>query len=130
VVFDSNGFWLSTNGLVGEYYRSLRVTITDKRITIKSDKDSKPAPAGIPFSWDHSYKADATKEPAEIDIRLLVFSADRQPEESGRVLHGIYELQGDQLVMCIDREEPSKRPRNFALEKGRFHLIMLLKREK
>jgi uncharacterized protein (TIGR03067 family) len=130
VVFDFKGQWLSVQGPVGEYYRSLKVTLSDTRISIKRDKDTKPAPAGIEFIWDHGYKVDGSKQPGEIEIRLLVFSPKGEATESGRVWRGIYELHEDQLVMCIDTKEPSESPREFANVKGREHIIMLLRREK
>jgi uncharacterized protein (TIGR03067 family) len=130
VVFESEGYWLSAYGSVGEYYRSLKVTLTGERITIKGDKETKPAPAGIEFIWNHGYNMDRKKRPAEIDIRLLRFSPDGEAEDTGRVWRGIYDLQGNQLVMCIDTKEPSKRPREFSNPEGSKHVIMLLKREK
>src|SRR5262249_46922483 len=129
VVFESEGYWLSAYGSIGEYYRSLKVTFKDQRITIEGD-ESKPAPLGIPFGWDHGYQIDPNKDPKEIDVRLLVFSPDGQPKETGTVRRGIYDLQGDQLVMCIETKEPSKRPRVFSNPMGSEHVIMLLKREK
>jgi uncharacterized protein (TIGR03067 family) len=132
VVFESSGYWLSAFGPTGEYFRSLKVTFTDKRFTIDEKKDSKPRPNGIPFYWDHFYHIDPDKRPKEIDLHLLQFPAkgDGEPEDSGMIWRGIYDLQDDTLVLCIETKQPSKRPREFNNPKGSEHVIMLLKREK
>ena len=131
LAFDYDGYWLSAFGPVGEYYRSLKVTFTDKRISIKADKKArKPAPVGIEFIWDHAYSIDPSRRPMEIDVRILVWSANGEATETERVWPGIYELQGDRLVICIDRSWNTKRPKEFSIVRGRSHTIMLLEREK
>jgi uncharacterized protein (TIGR03067 family) len=130
VVFESEGYWLSAYGPIGEYFRSLKVDFTDKRFTIDEKKDSKRA--GIPFYWDHFYHIDPDKRPKQIDLHALSFPAkgEGEPKDSGIVSLGIYDLQEDTLVLCIDTREASKRPRGFSNPKGSQHVIMLLKREK
>ena len=126
VAFDYQGYWLSAAGPIGEYYRSLRVTFSDKKILIGPGKNSKPPP-GLEFSWHHAYEANPNAEPKQIDIRQLGVTGDGKLEEFGNVWPGIYELDGDRLVICVKQWNGS-RPKEFST-KGRT-TIMLLEREK
>jgi uncharacterized protein (TIGR03067 family) len=126
LVFDFNGYWLSGYGSIGEYYRNLDVTFTEERLRLSSR--GKPPPLGIEVAWHEAYKIDPTKRPKEIDVNRLGWSFDGKATKTDQIWRGIYDLQGDKLVICINRD--GKRPQEFCIRKGQDDTIMLLQREK
>jgi uncharacterized protein (TIGR03067 family) len=128
LVFESDGYWLSATGPLGEYYRSLIVTFTEDKISIKS-ASHKTARTSFAVVWNESYKIDPTKEPKQIDVKPLLWS-DGKAKESGKVWQGIYDLQGDKLVLCIDQSSPPSRPAEFLMARGRNRIMLLLEHEK
>jgi uncharacterized protein (TIGR03067 family) len=69
---------------------------------------------------DGSYKADAKKEPAEIDI---------SPPGEGTLV-GIYKLDGDTLTICLSEKGSTDRPTKFESPEGTNVMLITLKRIK
>ena len=66
-----------------------------------------------------TYKINATTKPRQIDFT---------PEKETKALHGIYELAGDSLKVCI-AQPGTQRPGEFS-GKGEGRLLIVLKRMK
>jgi len=74
--------------------------------------------------YEGTFKIDPTKKPKTID-----FTQTKESKTKGRVIPGIYEVEGDTLRVC--RTTGSKeRPRAFSAEAGSGQVLLLLKREK
>jgi uncharacterized protein (TIGR03067 family) len=129
-VFDFRGYWLTAYGPTGEYYRNMLVTFKDRTMHIRSQ--GKREPTGVEFIWDHLYKIAPNKTPKEIDVTHTLWSDDGKPTATEVVWRGIYDIQGDRLVICLNRSENAKRPKEFTTEgiEGRQNTILLLEREK
>lgn len=65
---------------------------------------------------DGTFKLDAGKKPRQLEISI-----------DGKTLEGIYELDGDNLKLCLGEGE---RPSEFKSPVGSKTMVMLLKREK
>jgi uncharacterized protein (TIGR03067 family) len=66
---------------------------------------------------------DGKAKPAALDVKITSGS------DSGKVVKGIYKLDGDTLTICV--AEPGKdRPEAFAAKAGSGHTLMVLKRKK
>lgn len=93
-----------------EAERTIRIT-ADQLIATKSGKED-PA----------TYKIDATKKPAEIDVT----SKKGDKEEKS---YGIYKVEGDKLILCVAETENAKdRPKDFKTEGGKAVLLTLKKK--
>jgi uncharacterized protein (TIGR03067 family) len=79
----------------------------------------------IDFQWTdpkrHKMKLDAGKTPKEIDLTHHQGGEPAWP--------GIYELNGDDLKICLDLEGKS-RPTEFKTTSGDKRLLLILKRKK
>jgi uncharacterized protein (TIGR03067 family) len=95
-----------------ERTRCVKVVIIGEKLTVKGDK-------GV----NSIIKIDPSKAPRHINI---------MPEDGpdkGKVLQGIYQLQGDSWKLCIG--QPGKpRPTEFAAPAHSGHMLIDLKREK
>jgi RNA polymerase sigma-70 factor (ECF subfamily) len=68
-------------------------------------------------AWDATFQLDTTREPRTIDIDLV-----------GEAYHGIYQLDGDRLTVCLSRL-PGERPAAFAAKAGsRFPMLLVYQR--
>jgi len=63
-----------------------------------------------------TYKIDTTKKPRQIEVTI-----------DDKTVEGIYELNGDDLKLCVDR---SARPKEFKSPEGTRIMLMNFKREK
>ena len=68
-----------------------------------------------------TYKLDAKKKPAEIDIT--------PPKEDGTHL-GIFKIDGDTLTICMSDKGASERPTKFESPEGSKVMLLTLKRAK
>src|SRR5262249_10576443 len=72
---------------------------------------------------ESTYKLGVGQQPRAIDITYI-----RGPEK-GRVLRGIYRLEGNRLCICAT-EKGKERPTEFATQPGTDLELFLLEREK
>lgn len=98
--------------------KDIRVVITKDKLVLKSQKDPK---SEVPYKLD---KLDPTKKPKWMDLLLV------QEDGTGKATGAIYELDGNDLKLCIGDPSPMpKRPLDFEVAKrGLFFLV--LKRDK
>jgi uncharacterized protein (TIGR03067 family) len=68
-----------------------------------------------------SYKIDAKKNPAEIDIIP-------PPDKKEPTIQGIFKIEGDTLTICIGHD--TARPTKFESAEGAKTMLMILKRAK
>ena len=69
-----------------------------------------------------TYKLDAKKKPAEID--LLPAADSKDP-----ILHGIFKIEGETLTICLS-EKKSPRPTKFASAEDAGLVMVIFKRVK
>lgn len=74
------------------------------------------APNGDDVGQDVTYRLDPTQSPKAIDLKRY-----------GRTVLGIYELDGDTLKLCVDRE-PGRRPTQFKTTPGRNEILHVARR--
>ena len=74
------------------------------------------APDGKDVGQDVTYGLDPTQSPKAIDLI-----------RNGRTLLGIYELDGDTLKLCVDRE-PGRRPTQFKTAQGSQEILHVAQR--
>jgi uncharacterized protein (TIGR03067 family) len=91
-------------------------------ITVTFTKDGKLLfKEGTKDSTEGSYKVDAKKDPAEIDLT--------PPKEEGTML-GIYKIDGDTLTICLSEKGSTDRPTRFESPEGTNFMLITLKRIK
>ena len=91
-------------------------------ITITFTKDGKLLfKEGAKDTTEGSYKVDAKKDPAEIDLT--------PPKEEGTLV-GIYKLDGDTLTICLSEKGSTDRPTRFESPEGTNVMLITLKRIK
>ncbi|HLW65924.1 MAG TPA: TIGR03067 domain-containing protein [Gemmataceae bacterium] len=88
----------------------MRIAVKDGKIIATLDKESHTA----------TFKIDADKKPAEIDI------THQDGPDAGRTERGIYEFTGETLKLCVN-ENSTDRPKEFSSKNG---TLMVLKRVK
>ena len=94
------------------------------RVEIKGDKYVLTAEEGKKkTSVSGTVKFDPSQKPKAVDF---------QYEELGRKtpVEGIYELDGDNLKLCVQIFEGQPRPKEFSAKKGSGQALMVWKREK
>lgn len=71
-----------------------------------------------------TFKIDPAKKPPAID-----FTHTDGPKKD-KVDHAIYQLDGDNLKICVNEESGGARPRAFASNAGSTYSLVVLKRAK
>jgi uncharacterized protein (TIGR03067 family) len=74
-----------------------QLTITGDKITVQFSSGQE----------DGTFKVDAEKKPKSIDI------SPNTSEDKGKTILGIYDLQGNQLRLCVADAGVKKRPTEF-----------------
>jgi uncharacterized protein (TIGR03067 family) len=70
-----------------------------------------------------SYKLNADKSPAEIDLT-------ETQDGKTKTMYGIYKLDGDLLTICLsDSDKPDDRPKEFKAGADGKAMIMVLKKD-
>jgi uncharacterized protein (TIGR03067 family) len=92
-------------------FKNLKVTFADGKVKITGTGNDKVT--------DISYTLDPTKKPKEIDFTDFTKGGDAK---------GIYELDGDNLKMCVD--DTPTRPTDFTTQAGSSRKLFVLKRDK
>jgi uncharacterized protein (TIGR03067 family) len=99
--------------IVGEWVTF--IFAADGKLTIKEGKRDK--------NDTGTYKTDAKKDPAEIDII--------PPEDKkDPTVQGIYKLDGDTLTLAFGRGKEKSRPTKFESPEGTDTIVITLKRAK
>jgi uncharacterized protein (TIGR03067 family) len=96
--------------------------VTDLRLTFGADGTGTSQLVGA-APYPITYKADAKKDPPEIDLLPQAGKSD----EPGV---GVYRLDGDTLVLCLAFGKGAARPKKFASPAGSDALLITLKRVK
>jgi uncharacterized protein (TIGR03067 family) len=93
----------------------LAVEVSGKRMTTREKGDVKEDATILAL--------DPKSKPAAIDLKIA------SGADMGRVVKGIYKLEGDNLTVCV--AEPGKeRPTAFAAREGTGHTLFVFKRVK
>jgi uncharacterized protein (TIGR03067 family) len=71
-----------------------------------------------------TYKLDPAKKPRAIDATRA------EGPDKGKVVLGIYQVDGDQLKMCFGAPGEDTRPKDFAPKAGEGFRLYVLKRSK
>jgi uncharacterized protein (TIGR03067 family) len=93
----------------------------DKEIMIGYDADG-----GV--ATKDSIKLDPSKSPKAIDA-TCVFNV-LYPKNKGHTIHGIYQLQGDELKLAFPYAPFRERPKEFTTKKGSHFIVATYKRLK
>jgi uncharacterized protein (TIGR03067 family) len=102
--------------------QKLKVTFTTERMIMEaSAPDEKPEKA---FKREFTFKIDSSKTPKSIDLVPL------EEPNKGEVIEGIYQLDGDELKVCIPNQKMESRPTELKSPKGSPLVLMSLKRSK
>jgi uncharacterized protein (TIGR03067 family) len=88
------------------------------RLLIDGDRFRTESPEGI---YEGIFTIDVAASPSHIDIEFV------EGPEAGNWSHGIYELDGDRLTMCLGLTGAS-RPSSFATAPGSGHALERLRR--
>src|SRR6266566_5034123 len=92
--------------------------IAQSRLLMDGDRFRMESPEA---NYDGIFTIDASTEPMRIDIEFV------EGPEAGNWSYGIYELDGDQLTICLGVAGAS-RPKSFSTKKGSGHALERLRR--
>jgi uncharacterized protein (TIGR03067 family) len=107
---DLPGVWQAVNAECGgrqstaEQVNELQIVIQGDRFEIKPDGEGRKT----------TFKLDTSKSPKTIDLTVLDGS------NKGKVVHGIYFLEGGQLKVCINLfgKDQTQRPTEYKTQSG------------
>jgi len=101
---------------------NVRVTFAKGAYTFQADGETQK----------HEYKLDSSKSPKQIDLiqRREVLNKDSTKEVLTELRPGIFELNGDDLKLCYEDEDPKKRPAEFKSKKDTRIFYLQLRRMK
>ena len=93
--------------------------LRDSRLLIDGDRFRTESPEA---NYDGVFTIDVEQTPPHIDIEFV------EGPEAGGVSHGIYELDGDRLTLCLGLVANAARPRTFATKAGSGQALERLER--
>jgi uncharacterized protein (TIGR03067 family) len=93
----------------------------DLKLVVQGDKYTFKTPD---HTIEGTYKLDPAKKPKTID------ATRSDGPDKGKVLLGIYQVEGDQLKMCFGAPGKETRPKDFAPKAGEGFRLYVLKRSK
>jgi len=96
-----------------------RAMIDASKLGIDGDRFRMDSPEA---TYDGQFTIDLSQSPSWIDIRFV------EGPEAGNSSHGIFELDGDRLTLCLGVVGAS-RPTSFATSEGSGHALEHLRRE-
>jgi uncharacterized protein (TIGR03067 family) len=98
--------------------------VTRKQLTIAFKGDAMEVLVAGKTEETYRFKLDSSKKPRHIDIF--------EKKEKSDPLQGLYELDGDTLKICWNKEAPDKgRPTEFnSTDKNKWHLMVLKRKGK
>jgi uncharacterized protein (TIGR03067 family) len=91
--------------------KSMKLTFKDDMVTPSTEKN--PA----------KFKLDTTKKPKEITLTITEGGQEK-------TIHGIYELDGDDLKICFPDKPDGPAPKEFSGKKDSGQMLMVFKRDK
>jgi uncharacterized protein (TIGR03067 family) len=94
-----------------EYRKNFKMTFSGDKLTVKFSNDK---------TKEGTYKLDSSKKPKEITIT---------PSDGEKPLVGIYDLDGDNLKLCMS-QPGGDRPKEFAAKEGAGTMLLVLRRAK
>jgi uncharacterized protein (TIGR03067 family) len=98
--------------LPAETTKGWKLVIKDNKYTFEAGK----------ASTEGTYRLDPAKTPKAIDATRT------NGPDKGKTLLGIYQLDGDRLLMCFAEPGQKNRPASFVLKKGAGLRMYVLKR--
>jgi uncharacterized protein (TIGR03067 family) len=96
-----------------EEIKMLKITFKDDKITAATSKDT----------HEGKFKLDPTKKPRQLSLSMSINGQDKE-------IPGIYELDGDNLKLCIPDGDGSDAPKEFTGKQGSKQVLLVLKRAK
>lgn len=109
---------LTVNGkdVPADELKGLQVVLTKTTMALTSpDKDKRR---------EFTLRVDAAKKPAHFDTVAL------DGPFKGQTNPGIYQLDGDDLKLCVPNDKTDQRPKEFSSPEGKKLVLLLLKRAK
>jgi uncharacterized protein (TIGR03067 family) len=121
---DLQGTWIATsieiNGKPAppDTVKRTRFTFQGEKLLVRHEEHE-----GKEVEW--TYKIVPDKSPKQIDIVSVQSSGTK------KTLHGIYEVNGDELKICFENGgKPANRPKKFATNKENEEALIVFKRQK
>jgi uncharacterized protein (TIGR03067 family) len=93
--------------------QSMKLTFKEDKLTALIRDETK----------EGKYKLDPAKKPKEIKVTITENGNEKE-------LHGIYELDGDNLKLCFPSEDGGDLPKEFTGKQGSNQMLMVFKRAK
>jgi uncharacterized protein (TIGR03067 family) len=101
-----------------------KITVTFKGNKIIMDGPLAAPKGEEPVKPEFTVKLDPAKKPKAIDTTPL------SGKFKGKTQMGIYQLEGDELKLCLPNQEVKERPSEFKSPKGSDLAVMTLKRSR
>jgi uncharacterized protein (TIGR03067 family) len=93
--------------------------LANARLLIDGDRFRTESPEA---NYDGVFTIDVDEKPSQIDIEFV------EGPEAGGVSHGLFELDGDRLTLCLSLLAGGARPTAFVAERGSGHALERLQR--
>jgi uncharacterized protein (TIGR03067 family) len=91
------------------------------------EKDTFTVKKGDEVIIKGTFQLDPSQKPKAIDMTITEAKKDG---DTGKEVHGIYELDKGTLRWCTAEPGGTDRPKEFATQEGTRHMLLTLKKEK